>query len=356
MKVSDFEYDLPEELIAQQPVEPRDASRLLVLDRRTGKMEHRLFRDLPEYLHPGDLLVANRTRVIPARLFGRKSPTGARVEVLLLRRLDSGDGGGDGGQGGERWEALVRPGRRLRSGHTITFDGDRLSAVVHEQGGQGIRVLEFRVASGEGLSVDQAIHEAGRVPLPPYIHREVEDPERYQTVYGDQEGSAAAPTAGLHFTPALLEALRNNGVDLGYLTLHVGIGTFRPVSVENVEDHVIHREWYAVPTELAERVARVRATGKRVVAVGTTSVRTLETVASGDGRIESRSGESGLFIYPGFRFHVVDAMVTNFHLPRSSLLMLVSAFAGREMILGAYREAIRLGYRFFSFGDAMLIL
>ena len=348
MKVSDFDYDLPEELIAQQPVEPRDSSRLLVLDRRSGRTEHRVFRDLPEYLHPGDLLVANRTRVIPARLFGRKSPTGARVEVLLLRRL--------GGGAGDRWEALVRPGRRLRPGHSIVFDGAPLAAVVREQGEEGTRVLEFH---GAPAQVDQAVREAGRVPLPPYIHREVPDPERYQTVYGDQEGSAAAPTAGLHFTPALLETLKRDGVALGYLTLHVGIGTFRPVSVENVEDHVIHREWYSVPPGLAEQVAGARAAGGRVVAVGTTSVRTLETAASGegDGGIRAGSGESGLFIYPGFRFQVVDAMVTNFHLPRSSLLMLVSAFTGsREMVFEAYREAIGLGYRFFSFGDAMLIL
>ncbi len=359
MKVSDFDYDLPEELIAQQPVEPRDSSRLLVLDRRSGRTEHRIFRDLPEYLDPGDLLVANRTRVIPARLFGRKRPTGGRVEVLLLRRLDGGGdregtAGGESG-GGDRWEALVRPGRRLRPGHTIAFDGTLLAATVREQGAEGTRVLEF---AGTPAQVDRAIREAGRVPLPPYIHREVADPERYQTVYGDREGSAAAPTAGLHFTPALLDTVKQAGVGLGYLTLHVGIGTFRPVSVENVEDHVIHHEWYSVPPDLVKKVEGVRTAGRRVVAVGTTSVRTLETVASGDGHgwIKAGSGESGLFIYPGFRFQVVDAMVTNFHLPRSSLLMLVSAFAGREMIFEAYREAIGLGYRFFSFGDAMLIL
>ena len=345
MKVSDFDYTLPEELIAQEPAEPRDASRLLVLDRKTGRTEHRRFYHLPEYLAGGDLLVVNRTRVLPARLLGHKSPTGARVEVLLLRRVE-----------GDTWEALVRPGRRLRPGHTVSFDGGRLSAVVRGPGADGTRLVDLTTGGSE-LSVDQAIHEAGRMPLPPYIHRYVDDPERYQTVYGDQEGSAAAPTAGLHFTPGLLERLQGDGVRVGHLTLHVGIGTFRPVAVQDVEEHVIHREWYSVPGDLERQVSETRAADKRVVAVGTTSVRTLETVAAGNGGlIKAGSGESQLFIYPGYRFQVVDAMVTNFHLPRSSLLMLVSAFAGREMILEAYREAVGLGYRFFSFGDAMLIL
>jgi S-adenosylmethionine:tRNA ribosyltransferase-isomerase len=343
VKVSDFDYDLPAQLIAQEPVEPRDSSRLLVLDRRTGRLDHRRFTDLPRYLVPGDLLVLNRTRVIPARLFGAKEGTGARVEVLLLR--EAGEG---------RWDALVRPGRRLRPGHEIAFGDGRLRAVVIDVGDAGTRRLEFRAAAG-GASVRELLAELGQVPLPPYVRRGIADPERYQTVYADREGSAAAPTAGLHFTPRLLEELRAAGVRIGLLTLHVGPGTFRPVTAERIEDHLLHREWYEVDRELADQVSAARVAGRRVVAVGTTSVRTLETVAAPGGLITPGVGESGLFIYPGFRFAVIDAMVTNFHLPRSSLVMLVAALAGREAVLGAYREAICHGYRFYSFGDAMLV-
>lgn len=339
MKVEDFDYDLPPELIAQVPVEPRDHSRLLVLHRDGGAMEHVHFYDLPRYLRAGDVLVINETRVIPARLFGQKE-TGGRVEILLLRPLSD-----------RTWEALVRPGRRLKPGARVIFS-DELAARVVKTLPDGNRLLEFDCRGDFAELLDRL----GRVPLPPYITAELADPERYQTVYGRERGSAAAPTAGLHFTPELLAEIERMGVDIARLTLHVGLGTFRPVKVERVEDHVMHEEYYAVSAAAAERINAARARGGRVIAVGTTSVRTLETVADESGAVHAGEGWTGIFIYPGYRYRAVDAMITNFHLPKSTLLMLVSAFAGRDLIMTAYREAVAERYRFFSFGDAMLIL
>lgn len=339
MRVDDFDYALPPELIAQVPVEPRDHSRLLVLHRQSGTVEHRHFFDLPQYLRPGDVLVINETRVIPARLYGRKE-TGARVEALLLRPMSD-----------RQWEALVRPGRRLQPGTRVIFS-DELSAVVADILPGGNRLLEFEYHGDFAALLDRL----GRVPLPPYITAELTDPERYQTVYGRERGSAAAPTAGLHFTPDLLERIAAQGVDIARLTLHVGIGTFRPVKVERVEDHEMHQEHYSVSPAAAERINAARARGGRVVAVGTTSVRTLETLADERGTIHAGEGWTGIYIYPGYRYRAVDVMITNFHLPKSTLLMLVSAFAGRERVMAAYAEAIAQRYRFFSFGDAMLIV
>lgn len=339
MRVEDFDYDLPPELIAQVPVEPRDHSRLLVLHRDSGTMEHVHFYDLPRYLRAGDALVINETRVIPARLYGRKE-TGGRVEVLLLRPLSD-----------RTWEALVRPGSRLKPGARVIFS-DELAARVAQVLPDGNRTLEFDCRGDFAELLDRL----GRVPLPPYITAELADPERYQTVYGRERGSAAAPTAGLHFTPELLADIERMGVDIARLILHVGLGTFRPVKAERVEDHVMHEEYYAVSAATAERINAARARGGRVIAVGTTSVRTLETVTDERGIVHAGEGWTGIFIYPGYRYRAVDAMITNFHLPRSTLLMLVSAFAGRDMIMAAYREAVARRYRFFSFGDAMLIL
>lgn len=339
MRVDDFDYALPPELIAQVPVEPRDHSRLLVLHRQSGTVEHRHFFDLPQYLRPGDVLVINETRVIPARLYGRKE-TGARVEALLLRPMSD-----------RQWEALVRPGRRLQPGTRVIFS-DELSAVVADILPGGNRLLEFEYHGDFAALLDRL----GRVPLPPYITAELTDPERYQTVYGRERGSAAAPTAGLHFTPDLLERIAAQGVDIARLTLHVGIGTFRPVKVERVEDHEMHQEYYSASPAATERINAARARGGRVVAVGTTSVRTLETLADERGTIHAGEGWTGIYIYPGYRYRAVDVMITNFHLPKSTLLMLVSAFAGRERVMAAYAEAIAQRYRFFSFGDAMLIV
>lgn len=338
MRVADFDYDLPPEMIAQHPLEPRDASRLLVLRRDSGEIAHRHFRDLPEYLVPGDLLVANDSRVIRARLHGRKR-TGGRVEALLLRRLD-----------GRRWEALLG-GERIRAGLEVHFDsaGVDLSARVEETRADGVRVLAF------SEEVEPLLETLGAVPLPPYIHEPLADAERYQTIYARVSGSAAAPTAGLHFTPELIARLLKQGVRLAFVTLHIGLDTFRPVEVEEVADHAMHSEWCVVSEEVAAAVAEARAAGRRVVAVGTTAVRALETAAQG-GTVLPTSGWTRLFIYPGYRFRTVDALITNFHLPRSTLLMLVSAFAGRETIRRAYQEAIAARYRFYSFGDAMLIL
>lgn len=341
MRVSDFDYELPEDLIAQQPAEPRDAARLLVVDRETGRLEHRRFRDLPRYLTAGDVLVLNDTRVIPARLFGLKEPTGGRVEVLLLERREP-----------DVWEALVRPGRRVPAGSRVAFGQGGLRAVVLDRTEAGGRLLRFEPA-GE---LDRRLGELGQMPLPPYIRAPLSDPERYQTVYARQEGSAAAPTAGLHFTPALLRQVADHGVQVAYLTLHVGLGTFRPVQVERIEEHTMHAEYYAVPEATAAAVNKARRDGRRVVAVGTTVARTLEAAAGDDGAVRAGEGRTDLFIYPGYRWKVVDGLVTNFHLPRSTLLMLVSAFLGRERTLAAYEEAVRQRYRFFSFGDAMLIL
>ena len=340
MKTSDFYYDLPQELIAQTPMERRDGSRLMTLDRRTGKTGHRHFFDLPSLLRPGDCLIMNDSRVLPARLLGRRLPGGGACEVLLL--TDRGD---------NVWECLVRPGRRLRAGARMIFGDGALAAEVIREEADGNRLVRFEY---EGIFLE-VLERLGKMPLPPYIKEELQDQERYQTVYSKVPGSAAAPTAGLHFTPELLEEIKVRGVSLGYVTLHVGLGTFRPVKEEAVEDHAMHSEFCTVPEETAELVNRTKADGGRVICVGTTSCRTLESWAGEDGRMESRSGWTNIYLYPGCRFKVMDGLVTNFHLPESTLIMLVSAFAGREAVLAAYREAVKERYRFFSFGDAMFI-
>ena len=336
MKTSDFDYSLPSEAIAQTPIEPRDSSRLLVLKRKTGLVEHRIFRDIGAYLRPDDLLVLNQTRVIPARIFARK-PTGGRVELLLLRREDA-----------LTWESLVG-GKGLTNGKTLRVeDGPRVEIIETLEGSR--RRIRFETP------IEPYFPAVGHIPLPPYIHAELKDPERYQTVYAREPGSAAAPTAGLHFTPRLLDELQAAGVRLATVTLHVGLDTFAPVTEDDPTEHCIHTEWCQLPQATADAINRTRAAGGRVVAVGTTSVRTLESAArKAEDRIPSFSGPTDLYILPGFQFRVVDAMITNFHLPKSTLLMLVSAFAGRETILDVYQTALRQGYRFFSFGDAMLI-
>ena len=339
MKTSDFIYDLPEELIAQTPMERRDASRLLVLDKNTGEMEHRHFYDLPSYLRPGDCLVLNDSRVIPARLFGTR-PTGGATELVLLKELTD-----------DRWECLARPGKKLRPGTEITFGDGELTGVVEEVLEDGNRIIRFRY---EGIFLE-ILDRLGNMPLPPYIKAQLEDPERYQTVYAREPGSAAAPTAGLHFTKELLEEIEAMGVFVRFVTLHVGLGTFRPVKAENIEDHDMHSEYCTIPPETAETVNTVRKNGGRIIAVGTTSCRTLESFARPDGILEPSAGWTSIFIYPGYKFKCIDALVTNFHLPGSTLVMLVSALAGREHILNAYRCAVEEKYRFFSFGDAMFI-
>lgn len=336
MKTSDFDYYLPESSIAQTPVEPRDSSRLLVLHRHTGEIEHRIFREIGECLHSGDLLVLNQTRVIPARIYARKE-TGGRVELLLLRRRDT-----------VTWEALVG-GKGLRVGKSVKVEDGPQAEVVEILDGSE-RVIKF------SEPIEAYFSRVGHVPLPPYIHKKLNDPERYQTVYAREPGSAAAPTAGLHFTPRLLDELQANGVKITYVTLHVGLDTFAPVTEENPREHKIHTEWCELPQDTADLINQTKQAGGRVVAVGTTSVRTLESATMGQNGILSYLGATSVFILPGYQFKVVDAMITNFHLPRSTLIMLVSAFAGREKILGMYEIAIKEGYRFYSFGDAMLIL
>ena len=339
MKTSDFYYDLPEELIAQTPLERRDSSRLMLLDKVTGQVEHRHFDELPEFLNPGDCLVLNDSRVIPARLFGRR-PTGGAVEVLLLTD-----------KGGGVWECLVRPGRKAREGDSLTFGDGELTAEVVSVQEDGNRLIKFNY-SGVFLEI---LERLGRMPLPPYIHEELQDSERYQTVYSRELGSAAAPTAGLHFTPELLERVKAKGVELAFVTLHVGLGTFRPVKAERVEDHEMHSEFCVINSEAADIVNRTKDRGGRVVAIGTTSCRTLESFADPSGHLTPSSGWTDIFIYPGYTFKCVDALVTNFHLPGSTLMMLISALAGRENVLAAYEIAVKERYRFFSFGDAMLI-
>ncbi len=338
MKLSDFMYDLPEERIAQTPVEPRDHSRLMVIHRDTGEIEHRHFYDIIEYLNPGDCLVINETKVIPARLYGER-PTGGACEVLLLKQL-----------GPKRWETLVRPGKKLKPGAEVVFGDGRLRCRVMETTDVGGRIVEFEC---EG-SFEAALDALGEMPLPPYIHEKLEDRDRYQTVYARQDGSAAAPTAGLHFTPELMDRIRQKGVDIVPVLLHVGLGTFRPVKVENIEEHEMHSEYFEVTRQAAERINAARQRGGRIIAVGTTSVRTLESAAE-DGRLVAKRGDTNIFIKPGYRFQLVDALITNFHLPGSTLIMLVSALWDRERILAAYRIAVEEQYRFFSFGDAMLI-
>ena len=339
MKTSDFFYELPEELIAQIPAEPRDSSRLMVYHRKDGRVEDRIFRDIIEYLRPGDALVINETRVLPVRLIGRKRGGSAEVECLLLKRLD-----------GNRWESLIRPAKRLREGMYVDFSED-LCCSIEEKRDEGIAILNFEY---EGV-FENLLEEYGAAPLPPYIHQENPDKKRYQTVYARINGSAAAPTAGFHFTKELMDRIREKGVEIIPVLLHVGLGTFRPVKVEDVTKHKMHSEYYEVSEESAGRINRIRENGGRIIAVGTTSVRTLESAADDKGKIHSGSGETEIFIYPGYTFKCVDALITNFHLPESTLIMLVAAMVGREKILELYNRAVSEKYRFFSFGDAMFI-
>jgi len=336
MKKSDFWFDLPQELIAQTPLEKRDSSRLLLINKETGELEDRSFHELPEFLSAGDCLVLNDSRVIPARLFGRRD-TGGAVEVLLLTD-----------KGGGRWECLTRPGRKTRKGTVISFGGGELSAEVIEELSGGNKLLQFRY---DGIFME-ILERLGQMPLPPYIKAELKDKERYQTVYSRELGSAAAPTAGLHFTNELLDLIRAKGVDIEFVTLHVGLGTFRPVKDEEIEDHEMHSEFYSIPRQTAEAVNRCRKNGGRVIACGTTACRSLESAAGEDGTLSEFSGWTNIFIYPGYKFKCIDALITNFHLPESTLIMLVSALAGRENVLNAYSHAIAEKYRFFSFGDA----
>lgn len=340
MKTSDFFYDLPERLIAQTPIEPRDQSRMMVIDGVTGEREDRVFYELPKFLKKGDALVLNETKVIPARLLGIKEETGVPVEVLLLKRLNANE-----------WETLVRPGRRLKKGTFVSFGDGLLRCEIGETTDAGGRIVRFEY---EGV-FEELLDRLGEMPLPPYIHEKLEDQTRYQTVYAKQEGSAAAPTAGLHFTERVLDEIRAMGVEIIPVLLHVGLGTFRPVKSEDVEDHVMHTEYYEVTPEAARRINACRAAGGRVVCVGTTSVRTLETVADEDGTIRPGSGMTQIFITPGVKIKAVDALLTNFHLPESTLLMLISAFIGRHTALDAYADAVKKEYRFFSFGDCMFI-
>ncbi|KXU01933.1 S-adenosylmethionine:tRNA ribosyltransferase-isomerase [Streptococcus milleri] len=341
MNTADFDFHLPEELIAQTPLEKRDASRLLVVNHKTGQMEDTHFDAIIDQLHPGDALVMNDTRVLPARLHGEKPETGGHVELLLLKNIE-----------GDDWEVLAKPAKRLKVGATISFGDGRLTATVLEELEHGGRIVRFHY---QGIFLE-VLESLGEMPLPPYIHEKLKDRERYQTVYAKENGSAAAPTAGLHFTKELLAKIEAKGVKLVYLTLHVGLGTFRPVSVNNVDEHEMHSEFYTLSDEAAETLRQVKASGKRVIAVGTTSIRTLETIGSKfNGEIKADSGWTNIFIKPGYDWKVVDAFSTNFHLPKSTLVMLVSAFAGRELVLSAYQHAIDEKYRFFSFGDAMFI-
>ncbi len=340
MKKSDFAFDLPEELIAQTPLQRRDASRMLVLNRQTGEIVHRHFYELPQYLNPGDCLVLNDSRVLPARLLGNRL-TGGSVEVVLLRDLGEG-----------KWECLTRPGRKTKPGTELTFGEGTLTATVTEALDDGNKVLQFHY---DGIFLE-ILDKLGKMPLPPYIKEELQDRERYQTVYSRELGSAAAPTAGLHFTQELLEQIRGKGVSVCYVTLHVGLGTFRPVKEEDILDHVMHAEYCEIPAETARTINETHAAGGRVIAVGTTSCRTLESFTDADGTVRADAGWTDIFIYPGYTFKCIDALVTNFHLPESTLIMLVSALAGRENILHAYEVAVRERYRFFSFGDSMLII
>ena len=340
MKTSDFYYELPKELIAQTPIEKRDESRLLTLDRQTGEWEHHHFFELPVFLRPGDCLILNNSRVLPARLLGQRLPGGGACEVLLL--IDRGE---------RTWECLVRPGRKMRTGAKLRFGNGELTAEVVEELPDGNRMVRFDY---EGIFLE-VLERLGKMPLPPYIKEELQDQERYQTVYSKVVGSAAAPTAGLHFTPELLEKIRAMGVGVGYVTLHVGLGTFRPVKEDTIEDHEMHQEYCVIPQETADLINETKARGGRCICVGTTSCRTLESWAAEDGHMEAKAGWTGIYIYPGYRFKVMDGLITNFHLPESTLIMLVSAFAGRERVLRAYEGAVREKYRFFSFGDAMFI-
>ncbi len=339
MNTHDFYYDLPEEYIAQTPVEPRDSSRLLIYDRKTKEVQHKIFRDIYDELHPGDVLVVNNTRVIPARLMGIKKQTGREIEFLLLNKKTQ-----------DEWEIICRPGKKLKIGDIVEFS-EKLSAEILAKREDGITLVKFYC---DGI-FEAVLDELGNMPLPPYITKKLEDKERYQTVYAKERGSAAAPTAGLHFTPELLERIKKKGVDVVEVLLHVGLGTFRPVKVDDVEKHKMHSEYYSVSQEAAKRINEARAKGGRIIAVGTTSVRTLESTSAEDGKIVAGSGYTDIFIYPGYHYKAVDALITNFHLPESTLIMLVSAFAGYEETLNLYKIAVDRKYRFFSFGDAMFI-
>ncbi len=340
LKKSDFYFDLPQELIAQDPLEDRSSSRLLVLDKETGEMEHRVFHDIVEYLHEGDCLVLNNTKVIPARLMGTKKDTGATIEVLLLKRREN-----------DIWETLVKPGKKAKPGTVITFGEGLLTGTVVDVVEEGNRLIQF---SYEGI-FEEVLDKLGEMPLPPYITHKLQDKNRYQTVYAKYEGSAAAPTAGLHFTKELLAQVEAKGVKIAYVTLHVGLGTFRPVKEENVLEHHMHSEFYQVTPEAAKLINDTKAAGGRVICVGTTSCRTIESAADENGVVQAGCGDTEIFIYPGYQFKVLDNLITNFHLPESTLIMLVSALAGREHVLHAYETAVEMKYRFFSFGDAMFI-
>jgi len=341
MKVSDFNYNLPQELIAQVPIKNRDESRLMVLDKKNKTIEHKIFKDIINYLKPGDCLVRNNTKVIPARLYGIKEETGINVEFLLLNRIE-----------GDYWEVMVRPGRRLKEGTKVIFGNGILQAEILEIMNGGNRKVKFTY---EGI-FNEILDKIGLMPLPPYIHEKLKEKDRYQTVYAKYEGSAAAPTAGLHFTNELLEEIRQKGIDIANVTLHVGIGTFRPVKEENVEEHAMHTEHFYIKQEDVEKINKAKKEGRRIIAVGTTSCRVLESIADENGYVKPIEADTGIFIYPGYKFKCIDGLITNFHLPESTLIMLVSALAGKDYIMHAYEEAVKEKYRFFSFGDAMAIL
>ncbi|WP_102400535.1 tRNA preQ1(34) S-adenosylmethionine ribosyltransferase-isomerase QueA [Haloimpatiens massiliensis] len=340
MDVKDFYFDLPEELIAQHPAEKRDESRLMVLNKNSGEIEHKHFKDILMYLNPGDCLVLNNTRVLPARLIGSKEGTGGKIEFLLLKRIDR-----------DKWETLVKPGKKAKVGSEFIFGNGELKAKVVDIGEEGSRIVQFKY---DGI-FEEVLDRLGQMPLPPYIKEKLTDKERYQTVYSKEVGSAAAPTAGLHFTEELLEKIKAKGVKVAFLTLHVGLGTFRPVKVDKIEEHHMHSEYYSMSKETADIINETKKAGGRIIAVGTTSSRTLETIGEENGIVSEKSGWTDIFIYPGYKFKVVDALITNFHLPESTLIMLVSALAGRENIMNAYNTAVKEKYRFFSFGDAMFI-
>ena len=341
MDVKDFYYDLPQELIAQDPLEDRSSSRLMVLDKATGEVEHRHFKDIVDYLRPGDCLVINNTKVIPARLYGVKEGTEAKIEILLLKRKEN-----------DVWETLVKPGKKCKIGTRINFGEGLLTGEVIDIVEEGNRLIQFHY---EGI-FEEILDQLGQMPLPPYITHQLKDKNRYQTVYAKYDGSAAAPTAGLHFTPELLKEIEEKGVDIARVTLHVGLGTFRPVKVDDVENHHMHSEFYMIDEEAAEKINRAKENGRKVICVGTTSCRTIESAADENGKLKACSGWTEIFIYPGYQFKVLDELITNFHLPESTLVMLVSALAGREHVIAAYEEAVKERYRFFSFGDAMIIL
>lgn len=340
MKASDFNFYLPEDLIAQHPLEKRDSSKLMVLDKKTGEITHSTFNNIINYLNEGDTLVLNNTRVMPARLIGEKAETGGKIEFLLLKRLE-----------GDKWECLAKPGKKAKVGQKFTFGEGKLTCEVIDIIEEGNRIIEF---SYEGI-FEQVLDELGDMPLPPYITEKLEDKERYQTVYSKEKGSAAAPTAGLHFTKELLTEIKEKGINIAYLTLHVGLGTFRPVKVEDVNEHIMHSEFYQLDEENAKIINDTKKRGNKVISVGTTSTRTLETIANEDGEVKAQNGWTNIFIYPGYKFKVVDQLITNFHLPESTLIMLVSALAGKENVINAYNEAVKNRYRFFSFGDSMFI-